>query len=1071
MGNSQSEILKADLQRISSNVDESVRLKNRTALYQSLRMVRDWYYKHGSTKQYRSYLKILITTCSNDEPLYCIVKLQICYASYALADEVGLGVDVHELTEKFKRNSFMLGFIDSNILYGRIKQDAGEYQQAYELFNSTKDMSNDIGDRLLYFESITRLGNLLYYKGDYDSSQKLINSILLEVIEANEIRLLCDMYSILAVIKYRIGDLEISECLYELIASMSKREEYSDLLASSLIGLGMIAEVKLQSRKALDLYNIALSQYRRLVDLEGIGESLGRIGLMAYACGDYDRVDATYLEAIDIQTKRNDIRGLTQVLCSYAKILTDRSAFSDAFKLATKSVQLSRDAGLTERLAASLQVLARVHSCVGNYDYANVCNKQVVTIYEGLNSATGQVTSHIDAGELYLKLNRYEDALTEFTIAKNISTSRAISGFDCDSWIGEALLRLGRVDEASLLLSSFIQKSRENGGTLGLARVLVLFGRSKFLQKQYDEAKQSVISGISISESSGQTEILAIGFRELSEHAVAQGDIASAILLGKRGVTVRQTQRSGTIGLESNLSTMLTLRLAPDYRRLADLLVIDGRLRESENVLALLKLSEIVTVDSQESRRLFSLPRTRSEVDAEKAYQLASAETVALGARLRILELAKQPSKEVLDERADLVKRLEAAEKSFAKEMERIVAEARSGGSSKRAEALQEAGDGISKALLDLPEGTAALSMLWLEDKVRLILTTPSVRVIRTSMIDARTLGKRILAFREVLTDPSKDPVPVARLLYDILWKPVAQDIAKLKIRDVLLSLDGPVRYIPLGSLYDGSGYLAERVRLSLFSPTERDRITQRPSNRWDVLFAGVSNSRTIDDGLGSQVSFSNLPAVRDEARRVRAVLAGGPPPVLDGGFDLQSLRSGLLARPKVVHLASHFLLRSGSESESFLLTGKGDVLRISDSQTLSPSLFRSVELLTLSACQTGMTSETADGREVESIATVFQRKGASAVLSTLWPVADASTAAFMGTFYTLRSQDPRRTKAWCLREAQLRMIRGDVAPPGAPKPGKTRSVTPVKVVSRGLRKDWSHPYHWAPFILQGNPL
>jgi CHAT domain-containing protein len=542
-------------------------------------------------------------------------------------------------------------------------------------------------------------------------------------------------------------------------------------------------------------------------------------------------------------------------------------------------------------------------------------------------------------------------------------------------------------------------------------------------------------------------------------------------LLAKRGIDARQSQRAGASGLEGGVRTSLTGRFAPDYRRLADLLVVEGRVSESEQVLALLKESELRAAGAATERRDTVLPRSRAESDGEKAYQLASAETVALGARIRILELATQPSKEVLAERADILKRLEVAEKSFAKEMERIVAEARSSGSASRAEVLQGSEDGISKSLLDLPEGTAALSMLWLEDRVRLILTTPSVRVIRTSMVDARILGKRILAFREVLTDPSKDPLPASRSLYEILWKPVAPDIAKLKITDVLLSLDGPVRYIPLGALHDGRSFLAERLRLSLFSPTERDRITQRPSNRWDVLFAGVSNSRTVDDGLGAQVSFSNLPGVRDEARRVRAVLAGGPPTVLDGGFDLQSLRTGLLARPKVVHLASHFLLRSGSESESFLLTGKGDVLRISDSQTLSTSLFRSVELLTLSACQTGMTSETADGREVESIATVFQRKGASAVLSTLWPVADASTAAFMGTFYTLRAQDPRRTKAWCLREAQLRMIRGEVAPPGAPKPVATRGTTSIKVSGKGLRKDWSHPYHWAPFILQGNPL
>ena len=152
-------------------------------------------------------------------------------------------------------------------------------------------------------------------------------------------------------------------------------------------------------------------------------------------------------------------------------------------------------------------------------------------------------------------------------------------------------------------------------------------------------------------------------------------------------------------------------------------------------------------------------------------------------------------------------------------------------------------------------------------------------------------------------------------------------------------------------------------------------------------------------------------------------------------------------------------------------LNGTTNVLRVSDTRVLTPVAFRSVELLTLSACQTGMSTEKADGSEVEGISSILQRKGAAAVLSTLWPVADESTEAFMSSFYALRSKSPSVTKVQCLRQIQVAMIQGQLAPgtgnKAASRSGATRST--VKVATQSNQRTWSHPYYWAPFILQGN--
>jgi CHAT domain-containing protein len=327
------------------------------------------------------------------------------------------------------------------------------------------------------------------------------------------------------------------------------------------------------------------------------------------------------------------------------------------------------------------------------------------------------------------------------------------------------------------------------------------------------------------------------------------------------------------------------------------------------------------------------------------------------------------------------------------------------------------------------------------------------------------------MAFRNVLDNPGKDAIPAARALYDVLWRPIASDITRLGAVNVMLSLDGPVRYIPMGALHDGKDWLAARYNLSLFMPAALGKITQRPNPVWNVFTAGVSKSRRVDDGFGTQVDFSPLPGVSRELSRIGSVMRTGSATCLDDSFTLDAFKLGLLSQPRVVHLASHFQFNPGSESKSFLLTGKGDVLRVSDTRVLTPVAFRSVELLTLSACKTGMSTEKADGSEVEGISGILQRKGAAAVLSTLWPVADESTEAFMSSFYALRAKSPGVSKVQCLRQIQVAMMQGQLAPGKANvtviRKAATRST--AKVTIQSSQRSWSHPYYWAPFILQGN--
>jgi len=131
------------------------------------------------------------------------------------------------------------------------------------------------------------------------------------------------------------------------------------------------------------------------------------------------------------------------------------------------------------------------------------------------------------------------------------------------------------------------------------------------------------------------------------------------------------------------------------------------------------------------------------------------------------------------------------------------------------------------------------------------------------------------------------------------------------------------------------------------------------------------------------------------------------------------------------------------------------------------------VDLLTLSACQTALGGgEDANGMEVEGLGAIAQRQGAKAVLASLWPVADSSTALLMENLYRLH-RDDHLSKAVALQQAQLLLLHGAAGAASADRERGAHSVAAPSTAPASFRADpkapFAHPYFWAPFILIGN--
>jgi len=121
--------------------------------------------------------------------------------------------------------------------------------------------------------------------------------------------------------------------------------------------------------------------------------------------------------------------------------------------------------------------------------------------------------------------------------------------------------------------------------------------------------------------------------------------------------------------------------------------------------------------------------------------------------------------------------------------------------------------------------------------------------------------------------------------------------------------------------------------------------------------------------------------------------------------------------------------------------------------------------LVVLSACETASGDQDAE----LGFAGLAVQSGAKSALASLWLISDLGTVGIMGEFYHGLQTAP--TKADALRQAQLAMLRGDVAIANAQI--QTRSggieLTPEILDLTQEGQTFTHPYYWAAYTLIGN--
>jgi len=874
--------------------------------------------------------------------------------------------------------------------------------------------------------------------------------------------------------------------------------------AKSLVGLGFVSNALGENPEALQFYESALALFTELRNDYWAARTLNNMGRVYDDTGNTEKALELFNLALPKRRAAADANGEAVTLNSIGAVYVKKGEFQKGlqhYKSAyaiRNSLSIPDDNANRRGTAIILNNIGRVFDELGDKKKAFEYLNRSLVLRRSTNDRNGEATTLNNLGLVSFDMGNLQEALDYYQKALEIIDELGQEFREAEILNNTAVVHIENkeADPALRYLNKAIVYYRLVGDRGGEATTLNNIGMAEQL-KGVESSSQRLAEALLLSRQAGEASLEAITLNNLMLNWRARGNASIASFYGKQAVNKYQEMRFGirTLGEDTRRNYIATIK--DTYRALADILIELGQFAQANQVLNMLKAEEyfdFVRRSSDEIKKLDTrVALTKKEQELLERYRKIADRVTQLSREFQELDNEERQARrageklddESLNRQNALSSQLSDANAAFRLFVQKqLVAEL----GKERVREI-EYDRSLQTKLRRWGDGTVAIYTLLTEERYRVVMTTPFVQVDGKSEIKSADLNKKIYEFRQALQDLSVDPRVKGKELYDLLLKPIEKELKAADAKTLVWSLDGTLRYIPVGALSkDGKNYLVEDYKNAVITIQTRDDLADENPD-WIALGLGVSKaSRISNPGNPEEViDFGSIPGsvaelesiISDERKPGEAGVLKGRR-LVDEEFTVSAFEEALATenadgKPKfsVVHLASHFRL-GNNWSDSFLLLGNGKVLtleQISNSPTLN---FGDVELITLSACDTAF-ANSSNGKEIDSLAEAIQSKSGKAVLATLWAVADESTPLLMTEFYRLRKENPKLTKAEAIRDVQRGFVSGRLKPDAeyierlaTAFPERGEGDPPGKFVF-DKKKPFAHPYFWSPFVLIGN--
>lgn len=808
-------------------------------------------------------------------------------------------------------------------------------------------------------------------------------------------------------------------------------------------------------------------------------------GDLATLRGDFRAAGTLLRDAAARADSAKDRKGLADALSSLSWLATLQGNYAEATRIEERSLALSREVRNGWGIARSYVGLGNIQNELGDYQEAIRFYRLADSLHAAGNRTEARATPVNNIGTIYFWQRDWEHAIPQFEEALRLL---ATAGPDADvgdapatytANIGEVYYEQGRYAEAEPKLRAGLGLAERAGSVRIASSTRAILGKLYLATDRLDDADRELRLADSLARAAGLRADAAAIATQRGRIAERRGDAAVA---GRQYTTAADSARAigATKLLWEPLFYLGRLQLAQ-----GDSAGAQARLEEATRVLEALRARVVGGQDAQK--------RFASGGDYGQAYELLVGLLVRRGEVAKALAVLDRSNSEELRSRfralgvrlSDSTEaRTLAQERELKARVDGIdaqIAAVRAAPTAGQQQAQLRALDSIRTiadsqylsfvygmaeaqpdlrelasinltdlptANAELPRDVALLTYLPGAKELYVFVATTDTVVARVVPIGREDLTRRVeqlVALSRVPGDatlpnragaagqagpaPTGDPVALAAELYQILVAPALP----------VIGARPRLAIVPTGSLL----YLPFQI---LGAPDGKGGL-QRLADDRTVFYETDLTIRAATRGPRPAVrlaAFGPADSLLTSAEREVADLKRLFPTAQVYTHRDANERAAKTLGPQfsVIHFATHGNLDYKRFSDSYLslypsADGREDG-RLTITEVLGSTVFRQRRLVVLSACNTAVSSSAVPGWPL-SPATAFLKRGADAVLASLWPVDDAATEVLITTFYrNLKTMDT----ATALRQAQL-TVRSN------PK--------------------YAHPFYWGAWVLVGD--
>jgi CHAT domain-containing protein/predicted negative regulator of RcsB-dependent stress response len=738
-----------------------------------------------------------------------------------------------------------------------------------------------------------------------------------------------------------------------------------------------------------------------------------------------------------------DARGEMESLLVLATVFSDQGDILTTRKFISNSLKIAEDKNFGK--ARHYQLMASLELSEGSYENALRLQEMAINEAERLGIAAQVIWADIGMGDIYAELGDMKQAERYYNLARNAKAVSSLSSgslsasidmrsgdiYNADRFysaqgsvqgraisslrLAELMISENKTDSALSCLRQSAEGFRATRNTEGLANSQLMLGDIFSLKGENLSADLVLDSALSVSR---LPEIEWKAWFRKGKIYEKSGRDDKAIVAFRKAVNVLERIR-GNLTIDELKSTFFGSKREV-YDRLINLLQKNGQMEDA------------FSVSEQDRARAFYDQLANRKIDFRGSLpgDLVSKEQQK---RMEMQKLAGLIRKsEASDTANDL--RLRSEIKNLKKELENDQSEYENILKSLKlnnpsySEMVSPQPVSISDLQKKLDPYSASL-VYWISDNRIIMWLVNSTGVTGASVnIDSRSLSHLVEQTRNAIESNSTELSDSGlKQLYQYLIQPFEERLSGIK--NLIVIPNGALHFIPFQALRDLNGvYLVEQFNI-IYAPSAgiyilcHDRPVVKGSEFMGLALADVSLS-------GRQ----GLPGTADELKKILTLFPKGLSAF--GSECTETFAKKNAARYDFIHFATHGSYNFNQPLYSCLLFPQGpdDDGRLNVYEVLEMKL--NAKLVTLSACETGL-GNIDQGDELIGLSRSFLFAGSSAVIVSLWAVADYPTSMLMSSFYSY-------LKTHSAEEA-------------------------LTLAQRDILKVYPQPLYWSPFILIGN--